>query len=423
MRVSRHVQGRLQRPTCRARGRYDCLAYHAPRVFGLRRFDFIWRRMSCLFRSIAAVGSICMPVMSPVQAEAPASGSPLTLEYALKSPGYAISHGWSADSRRVAILFSEGSVLYEKSAIYTLDVASRNIAAPLADGRPSEHVALNGDGMVLAATASREARIYSTDNLDLVARAQAPVTECFFGDGASAVFSTDATSFWVRCRRDVVSGPQQSTARTVALRYRLPNLELVEKITASEPTNTTWQPRGSIRLVDQLPILTGVTHSRDDKGSRGTIRFAVECFSLDRRKPCFDSFELTHRPNVRDVLNFSPSLSLAAIISDRATDFPASYIDIYDTALKKAITSINITAPIAGAIPQALEFISDARYLVGAFTASKKNDGGMAVWDVQSTEVRQTFLRGPVRQMSASPDGNKLLAVTKAEILIYRVAR
>jgi len=70
-----------------------------------------------------------------------------------------------------------------------------------------------------------------------------------------------------------------------------------------------------------------------------------------------------------------------------------------------------------------LEFLSGDRYVVAAFSASKKREGGLAVWNLQSGEVVQSILRGPVRRMSASPDGHKVLVATKEEILMYGVAR
>src|SRR5262245_37386226 len=145
-----------------------------------------------------------MPETSPAAAES----SVLTLEYALKSPGYANSHSWSSDSRRVAIAILQGSTLYERSTIYTLEAGSQALAGPLADGRPTEHVALSQDGRLVAATAAREVRVYAADKFVLLARGEAPVPDCYFG--GSAAFSPDSTSLWVPCSPRQNLGPGQS---------------------------------------------------------------------------------------------------------------------------------------------------------------------------------------------------------------------
>ena len=356
-----------------------------------------------------------MPVSAA--AEALPGALPLTVEYALKSPGYAISHDWSSDSRRVAIDFLQGSTLIERSTIYALDVESRRLAGPLAG--PSEHVAMSPDGKRLAATAARVVRLYATEHFELLARAEAPVPDCYFAGGSA--FSADGTFLWIRCSRLHGSGAEEPTARAVAFRYQLPNLELADRITVIEPVKTTSQHRGSVRIVHEQPILMGVVRRWDKRGGH-----RVDCFNLNDKLPCFKGFQLLHRPNIRHVLQLSTSVSLAVVSSDRIGDDGASlasHVDIYETASGNLVTTTVVPAPMTDAIPEGLEFISGDRYVIAAFSASKKSEGGLAVWNLQSGEVVQSILRGPVRRMSASPDGHKILVVTKEEILMYGVAR
>src|SRR5262245_16050537 len=88
---------------------------------------------------------------------------PLALEFALNSAGYAISHDLSSDSGRVAIVFLQVPP-NRVFAIYTLEVGNQNLVGPMRAGRPSERVALSGDGRLLLVTAPTTCRCAGRSN-------------------------------------------------------------------------------------------------------------------------------------------------------------------------------------------------------------------------------------------------------------------
>jgi hypothetical protein len=370
-------------------------------------------RLTQLLRAFA-VWSICVTGTAPALAQETSDRSVLAFEFAVSIPDvtvrhgweavsdYIVSHGWSADGLHVAFLFWS-------ARIYTLDIGSRMLIGPLTEDRPSGHVALSSDAKLLLVTVGREARLYSTEPAKLLARIEAPLPSCGFAEEPNSVFIAGAASAWISCSR----GPGSD----FALRYHVPSLELVEKVEPPAASASTWGSKGSLDLINHLPVLTGIRiwFEQPETGRR-VARYAFDCARLDTKTPCFPSLPFEPPLNPRGWWTLSGDLGLAAIMVSPGLE----KIDIYETASSKLLRSLSLS-PAPSRNLRALAFTSSARMLVGAFDESKVGSGSIVVWDAQDGKVLQVEHPISVVQMSLSPDRRKLMAITHGEIRMYAV--
>jgi hypothetical protein len=343
----------------------------------------------------------------------------LVLQFAIRTPGFAISHAWSGDGKFVAILFSDDA------SVYLLDVYNGTINGPVTQDKPSTYLALNSTANLLSVTAGREVRLYATTPVRLLGKTVPPKSCAFSAHGPNVIFTADDAHLWIRCAQPPLSQRAESSP-AIAVQYRIPSLQIADILGATQPH---YNSRGVIQHVAGLPVLTGFTEKLVAEAGkhRQTIKFGFECVRLDRKAPCFQSFPLRNGrfdPPRRAAL--SNSFSMVAVGSHSSSP-GASRIDIYDTASGTLTSSIDIEASLFLGAFQQLVFAAEEKFLIAAFNASKLPssdfilDGGIIVWGRESGIVQQDIRRGAVEHMSLSPSGRQLLVVTRREILLYSI--
>lgn len=374
-------------------------------------------RTNLLARSAIAnflVWTVIFFISQALMASSPAdkSKSILVLETAVKSPDLPVSHDWSRDGRRVAIMF------WQNAAIHMVDADGGKMVGPIVQEAPSLQLKLSPNTNFLVVTASRVARLYQVEPFRIVSSAAAPVSGCIFPNAKNVIFADDNTSVWVRCAHKYTA-EEGARTRSAALRYSLPNLVLAETLTVPDLSPMAWEQSGSFETTANGGVSIGLAFSKERaSGSiRGSTSYVVHCYWLASKETCFDDLKLDNKlPGRPGQLRVSWDLSLVAVGSDSRE---GQRIDIYETKAGQKVNSVGELNEYG--ILRHLEISRNGKYVIAGFSASKEGEGAIVVWDLASRKVQQTITRGAVEQMSMAPDGRKLVAMTRDEISLYRI--
>lgn len=339
------------------------------------------------------------------------------LEFAVKAPGFIPAHDWTADSEQIAALVFAGGV-------HMLDLRLQRMSAVLPGERPSSGIAAGPDGRRVLITAGGEIRAYDVMSGSATGRAGAPLP-CLFSTKRGAVFTADGNAVWVRCHREKLDIPPMPAAETPAVLYQIPTLDKLETIPARDPASTTQHPAGYVFLAQEgRPALLEITAENAANGGKTSRAFALECLWLDAKMPCFSPIKLDRELlTTPRIYRISRNLSAAAVgfeLPIGAGNGTETHLVLYDVTKGAKSTSLEIPAAMSRKFLQDVAITPNGNIVIAAFNqGSVDKGGGLVAWDARTSKALMIATGDPVESMSISPDGAKIVAISKKEIRIF----
>jgi hypothetical protein len=342
----------------------------------------------------------------------------LTLEARIKLPDYPWRLAWSPDNETIAV------TQYNKGELRLVHLKDHTVGEPVLTHFPgSAPIAWSPRMAYLVAAQRGGIRLFSTADWREVAGVPSPHDGCHSQTETPPAFTTDGAYIWVSCAQHSTHG-----GYLAAVKLAVPDLQIADRLPLESPDieKRLSALHDTIKLQGtRVAFSTIIAKYVPSKPGYPEIpSYTLRAFDLNRRSEISAPVDLGQFGWGGGFMIDTPIQSLVAIdemiavVRGWSRDYQITTINLATGEKLAALASIRDKS-YQGL--KDIRIVSNGSLLIGAVSQLRTATGGIYIWDTSSGNLVQRASDEPVAWIELSANERNLAAISRDELLIYRV--